>query len=402
METLKYRKLGSIDWKVSALGFGAMRLPSKRFLPGVNWEKSINLIQYAIEKGINYIDTGWPYGLGASEKIIGRALNDGYREKIFLVTKLPMFLVRKEESFYKYLNQQLKSLQTDHLDAYLFHGLTRTSFKKVEQFDLIEDMEEARESGLINHIGFSFHDTLPVFKEIVDYYNWDIAQIQYNYMDTAIQATHEGLVYAYEKGIAVVIMEPVKGGKLANPPPEALEVMRKAKNQRTPVDWALQYVWNQPEVSVVLSGMGSKKMVDENCKSADSSGVNALSEDDKRIISELADIYRKNILVQCTVCQYCMPCPYGVNIPENFAILNSIAYTGKRGFMDRRVRRGYRKLAKSYQEVDIEHPNGNASLCSQCGACVEKCPQKINIPEELKKVNAIMGKGKEISEFYHR
>ena len=397
---MKYRKFGSIDWKVSALGFGTMRLPTKSFLPRVDWEKSINLIRYAIDNGINYIDTGWPYGLGSSEKIIGQALKGGYREKVFLVTKLMMMLVRKEEHFYKYLNQQLKSLQTDHLDAYLFHGLSRNSFEKVRKLDLIKYMEEAKESGLINHVGFSFHDTLPVFKEIIDYYDWDIAQIQYNYMDTAIQATHEGLVYAHGKGIAVVIMEPVKGGKLANPTKEALGIMNKAKTQRSPVDWALQYVWNQPEVSVVLSGMGSKKMVDENCESANNSGVNVLSEEDIRIISELAEIYRKSILVQCTACQYCMPCPSGVNIPENFAFLNNMAYAGKKGFMERMIKRRYNKLVKSSEKVNKEHPNGNASLCTKCEVCLEKCPQHINIPEELEKVDAIMGKGKKISEFY--
>ncbi|MFX0070033.1 MAG: aldo/keto reductase [Candidatus Hermodarchaeota archaeon] len=397
---MEYRKFGNIDWKVSALGFGAMRLPTKRLIPRVDWEKSIDLIRYGIDKGINYIDTAWPYGLGASEKIVGHALKNGYREKVFLVTKLPVFLVRKKEHFYKYLNQQLESLQTDHLDAYLFHGLSRSSFLKVKKYDLIKDMEDAKKSGLINHIGFSFHDTLPVFKEIVDYYNWDIAQIQYNYMDTAIQATHEGLVYAHQKGIAVAIMEPVKGGKLANPPKEALEVMKRAKIQRTPVDWALQYVWNQPEVGVVLSGMGSKRMVDENCESAIKSGINALSEDDNRIISELAEIYRKSILVQCTACQYCMPCPSGVKIPENFATLNNIAYSGTKGIMDWLIKRRYKKLANSAKKVDKENPNGNASLCTKCGTCLEKCPQHINIPEELEKVDAILGKGKKISELY--
>jgi len=397
---MEYRKFGSIDWKVSALGLGAMRLPTKKFLPRVDRDESVKLIRYAIDKGINYIDTGWIYGFGASEKVLGEALKDGYREKVFLVTKLPMFLVRKTEDFYKYLNQQLKSLQTDYLDAYFFHGLSRNSFKKVKELNLIEKMEEAKEKGLIKHIGFSFHDTLPVFKEIIDYFDWDIAQIQYNYMDTAVQATHEGLKYAHEKGIAVVIMEPVKGGKLANPPEEALEIMKKASNKRTPVDWALQYVWNQPEVAVVLSGMGSKKMVDENVESASNSGINSLNEEDNKIISELADIYRKSILVQCTACKYCMPCPSGVNIPENFAVLNNVAYTGEKGGMGFLINRRYKKLVSSRKKLNKEYPNGNASLCTKCGECLEKCPQEIKIPDELEKVDAILGKGKKISEYY--
>ena len=397
---MKYRNFGSIAWNVSALGLGAMRLPTKKFLPRVDWDESIKLIRYAIDKGINYIDTGWIYGFGASEKVLGEALKDGYREKIFLVTKLPMFLVRKTEDFYKYLNQQLKSLQTDYLDAYFYHGLSRNSFKKVKELKLMEKMAEAKEKGLIKHIGFSFHDTLPVFKEIIDYYKWDLAQIQYNYMDTAIQATHEGLKYAHEKGIAVVIMEPVKGGKLANPTEEALEIMNKASTQRTPVDWALQYVWNQPEVAVVLSGMGSIKMIDENVESASKSGINSLSEEDNKIITELAGIYRKSILVQCTACKYCMPCPSGVNIPENFAVLNNVAYTGQKGGMTFLLNRRYKKLAKSKKKLNKEYPNGNASFCTKCGECLEKCPQEINIPEELEKVDAILGKGKNISEYY--
>lgn len=399
---MKYRKLGSVDWKVSALGFGAMRLPTKKILPRVDWDESIKLIRYAIDKGINYIDTGWVYGLGASEKVIGEALKDGYREKVFLVTKLPMFLVRKPEDFYKYLNQQLRSLQSDYLDAYFFHALSRNQFKKLKELKLMEKMEEAKDKGLIKHVGFSFHDTLPVFKEIIDYYDWDLAQIQYNYMDTAIQATHEGLTYAHDKGVAVVIMEPVKGGKLANPPMEALEIMRKASKQRTPVDWALQYVWNQPEVAVVLSGMGSKKMVDENVESASNSGINSLNEEDNKIISELADIYRKSILVQCTACKYCMPCPSSVNIPENFAVLNNVAYMGSKGGMSFLINRRYKKLANSRKKLNKEFPNGNASFCIKCGECLEKCPQEINIPEELEKVDEILGKGKKISDFYNR
>ena len=397
---MKYRKLGSINWEVSALGFGCMRFPSRGMLRGVDWDESIKLIRYGIDKGINYFDTAWPYHFGAGEKIIGKALQGGYRERVFLVTKLPIFLVSKTEDFDKYLNQQLKRLQTDYLDAYFFHALSRNQFIKLEKLDLIRKMEEAKKSGLIKHIGFSFHDTLPVFKEIIDSYNWDLALIQYNYMDTGIQATYEGLKYAHEKGIAVVIMEPIKGGKLANPSKEAIGIMKKAPIRRTPVDWALQFLWNQPEVSVVLSGMGSKKMIDENCKSADLSGVNSLSEQDNRVISELAGIYRKSILVQCTSCNYCMPCPAGVNIPENFAVLNNFAFKGKRGFWDILIKRGYRKLAKSKKKVNKEHPNGNASICVKCGKCIEKCPQQINIPEELEKVDAILGKKQKITSFY--
>jgi hypothetical protein len=397
---MKYRKMGSLDWEVSALGFGCMRLPQRRINPlRADTEKSLRLIRHGVDLGINYIDTTWPYHLGDSERILGQALQDGYRQRVHLVTKLPMPLVRRTEAFDRYLNSQLERLQTDYLDIYLFHGLNAGEFEKVKRLGLVEKMEEAQSQGRIRHIGFSFHDTLPVFKEIIDYYDWDMAQVQYNYMDTAVQATTEGLAYAHNKGIAVVIMEPLRGGALANPPAEALDVMRSAGNNRTPVDWALQFLWNRPEISVVLSGMGSRQMVDENCASADRSGIGSLSAEDEQVIAKLAEVYRSKILVPYTACEYCMPCPAGVNIPQNFAILNYVHMEQSR-LMRWQIRRGYGKLVGSKEKLDRENPNGNASMCADCGKCVEKCPQKINIPVELEKVHAILGKRERISKHY--
>jgi len=397
---MQYRKMGSLDWKVSALGFGAMRLPARRFsLMGADTDKSIRLMRSGIDQGMNYIDTAYPYHLGESEKVVGLTLKDGYRERVHLVSKLFMPLVRRPEDFDHYLNIQLKRLQTDCLDVYLFHALNANYFLKVKQLGLIEKMEEAKRQGRIRHIGFSFHDTLPVFKEIIDYYDWDVTQIQYNYMDTGFQAGTEGLKYAHGKGIAVVIMEPLKGGALANPPAEALSVMKNSSVSRTPVDWALQFLWNLPEVSVVISGMGSQQMVDENCASADRSGIGVQTSEEETVISELADIYRSKTLVPCTACKYCMPCPYGVNIPQNFALLNNFSMEEnsiKRWF----IRRKYRKLVGSKEKLDKDYPNGSATLCVNCRVCVEKCPQSISIPEELVKVDAILGKREPISKYY--
>lgn len=397
---MNYRKMGTLDWKVSALGFGCMRLPKRRFNRlRANTNESIRLIRYGIDLGINYIDTAWLYHLGDSEKILGQALQNGYRERVHLATKLPMFLVRKTEDFDHYLHKQLERLQTTHLDVYLFHNLNGSQFEKVKRLELMDKMMEAKKKGLIHHIGFSFHDTFPVLKEIIDYADWNIVQIQYNYMDIGIQATTEGLAYAYSKGMAVVIMEPLKGGRLANPPSEALELMKSAKLPRSPVDWALQFLWNRPEVSVVLSGMGSKQMVDENCASADQSGINHLNKEEKEIITQLADIYRRRILISCTTCEYCMPCPEGVNIPQNFAILNNISMDNSR-FQQWQLKKAYKKLAGSKAKLDRKNPNGNAAICTACGTCLEKCPQKINIPAELKRVDAILGKGEKISKHF--
>ena len=397
---MQYRKMGSLDWEVSALGFGCMRLPSRRINRlRADTAESARIIRHGIDQGINYIDTAWPYHLGDSEKILGQVLQNGYRERVHLVTKLFMPLVRKTDDFDRFLNTQLERLQTDYLDIYLFHNMNAGAFEKVKRLGLIEKMEKAQRQGRIRHIGFSFHDTLPVFKEIIDYYDWDVTQIQYNYMDTAIQATTEGLIYAHNKGIAVVIMEPIKGGMLANPPEEALDIMESEEYDRTPVDWALQFLWNRPEVSVVLSGMGSQQMVDENCASADRSGIGSLSAEEEHIITKLAEIYRRKMLVPCTACQYCMPCPAGVNIPQNFAILNNVSMENNR-IMRWMAKRGYKRLADSKDKLDKENPNGNASLCVRCGKCLEKCPQQINIPGELEKVHAILGKRDKISKHY--
>lgn len=397
---MKYRKFGSTGFKVSALGLGCMRFPTKKLMHlQADMPKSIKLIKSAVDKGINYIDTAWVYHFGASEKIVGSALQDGYRKNVHLVTKSPLFLVNKVEDFDKFLNKQLKKLQTDYIDTYLFHAMNKSGLEKLKKYNLIDKMIEAKKDGKIKYIGFSFHDTLPVFKEIVDFYHWDVVQIQYNYLDTAIQATTEGLKYAAGKGMAVVIMEPLKGGKLANPPAEAWEVMERSKIKRSPVDWALQYLWNLPEISVVLSGMSNLKMLNENCDSADRSGVSSLHEEDLNIIDDLIKIYRKRILVPCTSCKYCLPCPSGVNIPQNFAILNNVALE-KSNVRKWLHKRDYKKMANSPEKLDKAKSNGNASLCINCGICLEKCPQEINIPNELKNVHLILKKGKKISDIY--
>jgi len=365
----------------------------------VDVNKSIDLIRNSIDKGINYMDTAGVYHFGASENILDKALKDGYREKIHLVTKSPIFLVRNSEDFDKYSNKQLKKMKTDHFDTYLFHAMNSSALEKLKRFNLLDKMVKARKEGKVQFIGFSFHDTLPVFKDIVDTFSWDVVQIQYNYVDSVIQATTEGLKYAASKGMAVVIMEPLKGGRLANPPREALDIIKKTKIKRTPVDWALQFLWNLPEVSVVLSGMGNLKMSNENCDSADRSEIGSLNKKEIEIIKKIANVYRKNPLIPCTSCKYCLPCPSGVNIPLNFAIMNNI-FVEKSKLRLWQYNRDYKKMANSTSKLDKNKSNGNAILCVNCGICLEKCPQSINIPFELKKVRAALSEGKKIRDVY--
>ncbi|MHA2339851.1 MAG: aldo/keto reductase, partial [Candidatus Hodarchaeales archaeon] len=250
--------------------------------------------------------------------------------------------------------------------------------------------------GKIKHIGFSFHDSYDVFKEIIDYYNWDMAQIQWNFVDHNTQATTKGLEYAASKGIAVVVMEPIKGGKLANPTKEIEEIIENAPIKRTAANWALQYVWNHPGVSVVLSGMSTFDQVKENIESANQSGINTLIQEELKIISDMATRYRKKSLIPCTYCEYCQPCPSRVNIPLNFRLLNELIWADS----TEQMRAKYKYLAIKDEDLNTMENNGAASLCAECGECLEKCPQMIDIPYELEKVHSVLGEDQELSEVY--
>jgi predicted aldo/keto reductase-like oxidoreductase len=386
---MQYRKMGRLEWDVSALGFGCMRLPTKKmlFLKKVDVTEAIRIIRYGIVHGINYIDTAFGYHGGKSEVIVGQALKDGYRDKVHLVTKLPMWKVRKTEDFDKYLQIQLDRLQTDHLDVYLFHGLNKKRFQQIKDLNLIAKMEEAKKRGLIKHIGFSFHDNYQTFKEIIDFYHWDVCLVQHNYTDTAQQATSEGLKYAHEKGVGVVIMEPLRGGRLANPNAEVKALMDGSGVTRTPVDWALQFLWNKPEISCVISGMGSFDQVQQNLASAEKSGINSLSEKENQTLTKIAEIFRQQIIIPCTNCEYCLPCPNGVQIPRNFALINNLK-TGK----------PLKTAQKEYARIVKE--NGAAAACVECGKCLELCPQAIPIPDTLKKVERVLSKGETLDSVF--
>jgi predicted aldo/keto reductase-like oxidoreductase len=378
---MKYRKFGSTGLEVSALGFGAMRLPTSmtegdRFSDRIVVPEAIRMIRHSIDQGVNYIDTAYPYHGGKSEIVTGKALKDGYREKVLLATKLPVWSVRKAEDFDRLLDEQLGKLQTDYIDCYLLHSLSRHSWRNtVLKHNLLEKAEAAKKAGKIRHIGFSFHDGPDAFREIVDGYDkWEFCQIQYNYMDMNNQAGMAGLKYAASKGLAVVIMEPLLGGRLANPPKEVLDIFKASGKGASAADWALQWLWNQPEVSTVLSGMSNMEQLEENLISAARSGVGIMSEEDLGIIEKARLAYQGRAIIPCTRCGYCMPCPNKVDIPRNFELYNeSVIYDDPAGSQN------------SYKH--FFDPKARAGKCIACKVCEPKCPQGIPISEWMPKVH---------------
>ena len=374
---MQYRTFGNLDWKPSALGFGAMRLPFIGDDRGnIDEPEAIRMMRYAIDHGVNYVDTAYPYHKGTSEVVVGKTLQDGYREKVKLATKLPCWLVKTSEDFDKYLTEQLERLQTDHIDFYLLHALRDKTWPTMVELNVFDWAEKAIDEGRINYLGFSFHDKLEIFKEIVDSYDWTFCQIQYNFMDEDYQAGTKGLKYAAKKGLAVVVMEPVRGGQLADPPQSIKELWDTAPRKRLPVDWAFQWVWNHPEVSLALSGMSTMEQVEQNIASADQSGPGTLTGEELVVIARVQNKYKELCPIPCTRCEYCMPCPNGVKIPEIFEIYNEALMYEKP-----------EAARRAYQWVKEEE---RADQCVQCGNCEEVCPQSIEIIEWLAKVHAFL------------
>ncbi|MFC1986712.1 aldo/keto reductase [Chloroflexota bacterium] len=380
---MKYRKFGKLDWEVSVLGFGVMRLPLIDTDPAnVDEPESIRMLRYAIDHGVNYLDSGYRYHSGQSERIIARALQDGYREKTKVATKLPVLIVESAEDFDRYFIEQLERLQMEKLDFYLLHGLNGNSWRKVRDLGILRWAEDKMARGSFSHFGFSFHDEYEVFKEIVDAYdNWTLCQIQYNYMDVDYQAGRRGVEYAAGKDLAVVVMEPLRGGKLSQKPPEQVaKVWETALEKRNPVEWALLWVWNQPEISVALSGMSTMEQVVENIAIADRSGPGKLTDDSLSLIDRVREAYRGLSPIPCTNCGYCMPCPTGVEIPRIFQMYNDVVL--------------YDNLQKGrfeYQEASILREEQRADQCIECKECIEACPQVIPIPDWLKKAHTLLG-----------
>ncbi|MEX1349536.1 MAG: aldo/keto reductase [Desulfobacterales bacterium] len=380
---MKYRKFGRLDWEVAVLGFGAMRLPTIGNDPShVDEPQAIEMIRYAIDHGVNYLDTAYPYHEKQSEIVVGRALLNGYRKKVKLATKLPSWLVESPDDFDRFLDEQLEKLQTDHIDFYLLHALNSTRWPRLRDWEVLNWAERALTDGRIHYLGFSFHDDFAVFKDIVNATDrWTFCQIQYNFMDIEYQAGIKGLQYAADKGLAVVVMEPLRGGQLTTKIPKSVaELWESANIRRTPADWALQWIWNHSEVSVTLSGMSTMQHVIENIDSADRSGAGLLTDDELILIEKIREEYRRLAPVPCTNCKYCMPCPNGVEITNILEYYNeSIIYDNPRA-----SRSLYGSLSEDEQ----------ADNCVECFECEEKCPQGIPISEYLKKAHSWLKKKK--------
>ncbi len=370
-----YRKLGSTGEKVSILGFGCMRLPVVNGqYDKVDVDIAIPLIRKAIDKGVNYLDTAYPYHNGHSETVIADALKEGYREKVFIADKLPSWLIQKRTDMDQYLQEQLDRLQTKQIDFYLLHSVKEDYWTKLESLGVLEFLDDAVNDGRIKYTGFSFHGELELFFDVIDSYKWDICQVQYNIVDESYQAGKEGINYASNQGVGVVIMEPLRGGTLVKTvPTEVQKIYDEASTKRSPVEWALKYLWDQKDINLVLSGMNSFDDLDENLKIAEKSFPNILDPEDKAVIRDVRAAYRDRKLIDCTQCGYCMPCSSGVDIPGNFQQLNH-----------------------AYMFQDIENPKMNyymllkeserASSCTECGDCEKLCPQMIPIQKTLKKV----------------
>lgn len=372
VKRMRYREFGKTGVEVSALGFGCMRFPTidPKDSSKIDEEEAIRMLRHAIDNGVNYVDTAWMYHNGESEPLVGRALRDGYRDKVYLATKLPVWLVKEEADFDRYLNAQLEKLQTDHIDFYLLHALGKDRWDTVTSCRLIEGLQRAKADGRIRFAGFSFHDDLDTFKMIVDAYDgWDFCQIQYNYINTNEQAGTEGLEYAASKGLGVIIMEPLLGGKLANVPEQLGKTLDPS---RRPVEWAFDFLWNKPQVGVVLSGMSTFEQVEDNLALADKSSVGMLRPEDEEMLKKAKTVFETMARVPCTKCAYCMPCPFGLEIPKIFEAYNQTAVRGVRG-----AKELYDALEKK------------ADACRSCHHCEKECPQHIKISEVMPKVAEI-------------
>lgn len=348
--------------QLSVLGYGCMRL-------GRNEKEAEKLLVSAVEQGINYLDTAYFYA--GNEALLGRILQrTGLRDKVKLATKMPQYFVKKPADLDRFFNTELEHLRTDHVDYYLMHTLNSLDqWERLVGFGVVDWIAEKKAAGQIKNIGFSYHGGKEEFRRIVDAYPWEFCMIQYNYLDENHQAGKEGLLYAAGKGLAVMVMEPLQGGRLATGlPQEAQAIFSHAEPKRSPAEWGLRWVWNHPQVTLALSGMSSSQMLEENIRVACDAKPDSLSEKELALFERAQKIIREKTRVPCTGCGYCMPCPFGVEIPMCFSCYNETAVNSR-----------FRAQMKYVTYVGSH----GASQCKQCGKCEEHCPQSIPIREKL-------------------
>ena len=370
---MQYRK-DKYGNDISALGFGCMRF--RRNGPSIDMAEAEKEILAAIDLGVNYFDTAYIYP--GSEAALGEILaKNQAREKVKIATKLPHYLIKSREGMEKLFNEQLKRLKTDYIDYYLMHMLTDiATWEKQIKLGVLDFLEEKKRSGAIRQIGFSYHGNSDMFCKLVDAYDWDFCQIQYNYLDEHSQAGRRGLQYAHSKGMPVIIMEPLRGGKLVNRlPQDAVNAFAEHPISRTPAEWAFRWLWNQEEVTCVLSGMNSMKMLRENVLTASDAEIGEMGPEEEAMFQKVVAAINAKLKVGCTGCGYCMPCPKGVDIPGAFASYNRMASEGK-----------FAGLKEHFMCSAARKDSTAASLCIGCGKCESHCPQGISIRQELKKV----------------
>jgi len=373
-----YRKIEKNGDELSVLGFGAMRLPTKN--GRTDEKRAINQIRYAIDHGVNYIDTAIAY---MNEPLVSKALGDGYREKVKIATKLPPWNINNEEDIENIFKVQLENFKTQYIDYYMLHGLNHSSWEKMRELGALEFLTKIKADGKILNAGFSFHGDLETFKEIIDAYDWDFCLIQYNYLDEENQAGKEGLKYAADKGMGIIIMEPFRGGNLTkNIPPEVEDIWNQSEIKRTPAEWALRWVLNHPEVSCVLSGMNEEEHIEENLRIADEAFPNSLQTEELQLIGEVKNKYRELMETGCTGCRYCLPCPAGVEIARCFE------------FYDAATTFGNKRQKQLLYALGLGVLHGGepayASKCKKCGKCEKHCPQDLPIMKLLDDVSEDM------------